>query len=118
MSGTRSQSGQRSMSNFSVRRAAASASCRCIEWFETISTSHSPLRSGNIQRPSGGTFFQTNRRSEEHTFELQSLMRTSYAVFGLNKNKHTSACNTRTNTHLVQHISTTTELHLIHSQKT
>src|SRR3546814_7796550 len=27
-------------------------------------------------------------RSEEHTSELQSLMRTSYAVFGLKKNKH------------------------------
>src|SRR3546814_9322390 len=28
-----------------------------------------------------------SRRSEEHTFELQSLMRTSYAVFFLNKKK-------------------------------
>src|SRR3546814_4567310 len=27
-------------------------------------------------------------RSEEHTSELQSLMRTSYAVFCLKKNKH------------------------------
>src|SRR3546814_10052473 len=27
-------------------------------------------------------------RSEEHTSELQSLMRTSYAVFGLKKKKH------------------------------
>src|SRR3546814_5980385 len=27
-------------------------------------------------------------RSEEHTSELQSLMRISYAVFSLNKNKH------------------------------
>src|SRR3546814_8770016 len=27
-------------------------------------------------------------RSEEHTSELQSLMRTPYAVFGLNKKKH------------------------------
>src|SRR3546814_8737928 len=27
-------------------------------------------------------------RSEEHTSELQSLMRTSYAVFRLNKNTH------------------------------
>src|SRR3546814_9634770 len=29
-----------------------------------------------------------NRRSEEHTSELQSLMRISYAVFCLKKNKH------------------------------
>src|SRR3546814_9833348 len=28
-------------------------------------------------------------RSEEHTSELQSLMRTSYAVFCLKKNRHT-----------------------------
>src|SRR3546814_4102787 len=30
-----------------------------------------------------------NRRSEEHTSELQSLMRISYAVFCLKKKKHT-----------------------------
>src|SRR3546814_9604454 len=30
-------------------------------------------------------------RSEEHTSELQSLMRTSYAVFCLKKKKHTKA---------------------------
>src|SRR3546814_2582431 len=29
-------------------------------------------------------------RSEEHTSELQSLMRTSYAVFCLKKNRHNS----------------------------
>src|SRR3546814_6204899 len=31
----------------------------------------------------------TGRRSEEHTSELQSLMRISYAVFCLKKKKHT-----------------------------
>src|SRR3546814_1569449 len=31
-----------------------------------------------------------NRRSEEHTSELQSLMRTSYAVFCLKKKTHTA----------------------------
>src|SRR3546814_2531231 len=31
-----------------------------------------------------------SRRSEEHTSELQSLMRISYAVFCLKKKKHTS----------------------------
>src|SRR3546814_2060195 len=30
-----------------------------------------------------------SRRSEEHTSELQSLMRTSYAVFCLNKKRNT-----------------------------
>src|SRR3546814_2608714 len=37
-------------------------------------------------------------RSEEHTSELQSLMRISYAVFCLNKKKETSKNNTTTNT--------------------
>src|SRR3546814_3195615 len=32
----------------------------------------------------------TGRRSEEHTSELQSLMRISYAVFCLKKKKHTN----------------------------
>src|SRR3546814_3696346 len=34
------------------------------------------------------------RRSEEHTSELQSLMRISYAVFCLKKKKHTITHNT------------------------
>src|SRR3546814_5852019 len=33
---------------------------------------------------------RTNWRSEEHTSELQSLMRISYAVFGWNKNNYTT----------------------------
>src|SRR3546814_6305694 len=32
------------------------------------------------------------RRSEEHTSELQSLMRTSYAVFCLKKKNNTECC--------------------------
>src|SRR3546814_8339956 len=35
------------------------------------------------------------RRSEEHTYELQSLMRNSYAVFCLNKTKYKHIRNTR-----------------------
>src|SRR3546814_8037446 len=42
------------------------------------------------------------RRSEEHTSELQSLMRISYAVFCLKKNKHVSLIlNSRTFLHSV-----------------
>src|SRR3546814_3308208 len=36
------------------------------------------------------------QRSEEHTSELQSLMRTSYAVFCLKKNKKNEHTNTTT----------------------
>src|SRR3546814_1046362 len=35
------------------------------------------------------------RRSEEHTSELQSLMRISYAVFCLKKKKHTTKITTK-----------------------
>src|SRR3546814_4700891 len=35
------------------------------------------------------SYAPTTRRSEEHTSELQSLMRISYAVFCLQKNKKT-----------------------------
>src|SRR3546814_10534666 len=44
----------------------------------------------------------TGKRSEEHTSELQSLMRISYAVFCLTKKKkckHNSIKNTQKNTH-------------------
>src|SRR3546814_6180183 len=46
-------------------------------------------------------------RSEEHTSELQSLMRISYAVFCLKKKKH-----------LAPHIHPTTILHIIYKQET
>src|SRR3546814_4910737 len=38
--------------------------------------------------PLGGRPPASTTRSEEHTSELQSLMRNSYAVFCLNKKKH------------------------------
>src|SRR3546814_10451160 len=37
----------------------------------------------------GGAFQRAQQRSEEHTSELQSLMRISYAVFCLNKKNNT-----------------------------
>src|SRR3546814_1754923 len=40
--------------------------------------------------------YLTNPRSEEHTSELQSLMRISYAVFCLNKKHHEQNQNKRT----------------------
>src|SRR3546814_8124551 len=36
-----------------------------------------------------------HNRSEEHTSELQSLMRISYAVFCLKENKHATSTSTR-----------------------
>src|SRR3546814_3684665 len=40
-------------------------------------------------------------RSEEHTSELQSLMRSSYAVFCLKKNKHTQDILQRRHTNIM-----------------
>src|SRR3546814_6396400 len=63
--------------------------------------------SGRISRiPASGTSTWPVERSEEHTSELQSLMRISYAVFCLKKkNKHT----------LTQHTSPITS-HLVITQ--
>src|SRR3546814_1576916 len=45
-----------------------------------------------IPRSKGGSDRRVNIRSEEHTSELQSLMRISYAVFCLKQNnKHTNS---------------------------
>src|SRR3546814_3961141 len=47
------------------------------------------------------------RRSEEHTSELQSLMRTSYAVFCLKKKNHiTTPANPKSNSHTNKTINT------------
>src|SRR3546814_2886800 len=43
---------------------------------------------GRRQREAGGRQEAERWRSEEHTSELQSLMRTSYAVFCLKKKKN------------------------------
>src|SRR3546814_6634399 len=48
------------------------------------------LAVGGDDRGQGGT-----QRSEEHTSELQSLMRISYAVFCLKKKKHKKTLNTK-----------------------
>src|SRR3546814_3093487 len=51
------------------------------------------------------------RRSEEHTSELQSLMRISYAVFCLKKKKHKRQTNNRHNNKTKHVIQNTNQLH-------
>src|SRR3546814_1255190 len=46
-------------------------------------------------------------RSEEHTSELQSLMRISYAVFCLKKKKTNAACNSNKYQHQITNSSNT-----------
>src|SRR3546814_7154283 len=64
-------------------------------------------RSGRCSRkPRNGAF--ADCRSEEHTSELQSLMRISYAVFCLKKNKEVTAdTHTHTETRHHRHKQTT-----------
>src|SRR3546814_991957 len=58
-----------------------------------------PGRSGTVQQDFGTTcraICYRDGRSEEHTSELQSLMRISYAVFCLKKNNTTKTKQTTT----------------------
>src|SRR3546814_4794419 len=61
---------------------------------ENLLFSMSAHRSSYANTPSGGIARspppRSPNRSEEHTSELQSLMRISYAAFCLNKKKHYS----------------------------
>src|SRR3546814_2685883 len=63
----------------------------------------SPTSAASIWSPWSRT--RNPKRSEEHTSELQSLMRISYAVFCLKKNTHNNTC---TNHTYVDHSTTTT----------
>src|SRR3546814_2988101 len=60
---------------------------------------------GLCEYPHAGTFHRACR-SEEHTSELQSLMRTSYAVFCLKKKQqHTCKQMTTTNIHYLNYLT-------------
>src|SRR3546814_8385253 len=48
-----------------------------------------PARIATLFQRAWSLSFEGTMRSEEHTSELQSLMRISYAVFCLKKKKHT-----------------------------
>src|SRR3546814_9687158 len=62
------------------RRPARRAVCKCPDLgYHIVYMAHALLGRGDLP----------NRRSEEHTSELQSLMRISYDVFCLKKNKMT-----------------------------
>src|SRR3546814_5830388 len=77
-----------------------------------IATNVDPV--GNMGKAALQNFCRDNRfgrllqvgsvlRSEEHTSELQSLMRISYAVFCLKKNKYTTIPHSTTHTQHQQH---------------
>src|SRR3546814_5335778 len=81
------------------RADAAPAACTALRSpsASAPSTPHTPDPTDDPTAPAlrpGGVFHRTGhgrqlRRSEEHTSELQSLMRISYSVFCLKKKKYT-----------------------------
>src|SRR3546814_8657097 len=73
---------------------------------------YSILASVGLYLPSAALFWLCARRSEEHTSELQSLMRISYAVFCLKKQKPDNHCylvNNRLPNHCNNHDTHTKE---------
>src|SRR3546814_7439663 len=54
-----------------------------VEWWKILGQQHDSV----VVRQRGVRMSAEQQRSEEHTSELQSLMRTSYAVFCLKKKK-------------------------------
>src|SRR3546814_3968637 len=67
---------------------------------ETVQTidirgGHRAACEGRLPKHQDETAVMTKSRSEEHTSELQSLMRISYAVFCLKKKKHNNTNRTR-----------------------
>src|SRR3546814_1168564 len=72
-----------------LRRAAsvrAAAALFLLKFLVSRGSPAAPLRS-SVLPGAGHDTFSFHRRSEEHTSELQSLMRISYAVFCLKKKK-------------------------------
>src|SRR3546814_3583238 len=81
---------------FRAGNGAARRRCACLAQIPGQGLSGSHERNPSARDVGGCEGAPTSRRSEEHTSELQSLMRISYAVFCLKKNKptkHTSSYN-------------------------
>src|SRR3546814_9139111 len=64
---------------------------RAAAWAFAVVQSTRPGIRTSEQRSSYANIAEALRRSEEHTSELQSLMRISYAVFCLKKKKNTQS---------------------------
>src|SRR3546814_5003990 len=89
---------------FGPRRARCSPICVTSR---SAASPSSPGTRGSIS----SRIVSTKCRSEEHTSELQSLMRISYAVFCLKKKKHNYQHTPQNYTNSVVH-----PIHDIHSQ--
>src|SRR3546814_2324441 len=67
--------------------AVADATAKAAAYVPKTAYDNSPYRFNAGKRFTAAEFDAWMKRSEEHTSELQSLMRISYAVFCLNKKK-------------------------------
>src|SRR3546814_6634805 len=78
-----------------ARPEVSAAHQKLIEMIAAASAAPSARRAAAHQHRSCAPSISMMRRSEEHTSELQSLMRSSYAVFCLKKKKKRERQNTR-----------------------
>src|SRR3546814_1238909 len=74
-----------------IRRPPRSTRTDTLFPYTTLFRSVRHRALGREAGPAGGRQVARRRRSEEHTSELQSLMRISYAVFCLKKKKPSNA---------------------------
>src|SRR3546814_8569453 len=70
-----------------IRRPPRSTRTDTLFPYTTLFRSHRPFQCGGAAQPCRQCTPGQARRSEEHTSELQSLMRISYDVFCLKKKK-------------------------------
>src|SRR3546814_5004192 len=70
----------------SIRYRMAAARLPVVKDIDAFRFEGTPINEGLVRSLHSGAFLPA-RRSEEHTSELQSLMRISYAVFCLKKKK-------------------------------
>src|SRR3546814_4420307 len=122
-----------------IRRPPRSTRTDTLFPYTTLFRSHRPERSTGPSGPSSPETYICARpdrqagqrkarrtgapqsRSEEHTSELQSLMRISYAVFCLKKKKKTHRVTQKVSSHIIQHNSIkkhTQQTHITSHQKT
>src|SRR3546814_4832348 len=97
-----------------IRRPPSSTRTDTLFPYTTLFRSHTELnrvlrsrrkcRAHTQHQAECGAFHVHSQRSEEHTSEIQSLMRISYAVFCLKKKKkeHNYIMQIESNTHQVQ----------------
>src|SRR3546814_1656517 len=89
-------------SNVPGIRGCGARSIQILLRFRWTNLQERPHRTQTDETESGDNRIfvpQISVRSEEHTSELQSLMRISYAVFCLNKKNKQTQTNTNTNYH-------------------